>query len=75
MRAAEDRPSFAPAQKKRYRHAKMRVIFMPFWGENAMKVIEYGEKSCQGMLLTSPKKRKTWRKAVSYFCSQVGRKK
>ena len=39
-----------------------------------MKVIEYGEKSCQGMLLTSPKKRKTWRKAVSYFCSQVGRK-
>ena len=40
----------------------MRVIFMPFWGENAMKVIEYGEKSCQGMLLTSPKKRKTWGK-------------
>ena len=39
-----------------------------------MKLIEYGEKSCQGMFLTSPKKRKTWRKAVSYFCSQVGRK-
>ena len=34
-----------------------------------MKVIEYGEKSCQGMFLTSPKKRKTWRKAVSYFYS------
>lgn len=32
-----------------------------------MKLIEYEEKSCQGMFLTFPKKQKTWRNAVSYF--------
>lgn len=31
-----------------------------------MREIEYGEKSCQGMLLTSPKELGAQRKAVSF---------
>lgn len=32
-----------------------------------MKLIEYGEKSCQGMFLTSPNSRGAQRNATLYF--------